>query len=242
MRNLRIAICDDDPKFGNELAGHIRSIVVKENFFGDNVEIEYIRSSKNFITYISDHDVDILFLDISMPEIDGFDIAKHINDKNLSTCLIFVSSFENNVFYSLRYKPFRFIRKEKYRDEIPEALKSAYIELTEKNRYIMITKHSDVIPVRISHIIFAEKEKRSNYMSIYSLSDVYRYRGTLSDFEALVEGSSFVKASQNAYINMEHIISIKDGTVFLKGGHEYYVSPKYRNDVLRKFFRFMREG
>lgn len=238
---MRIVICDDNPQFGKALAEHIQGIVVKESFFGDNVEIEYIQSSKNFLTYISNHDVDILFLDISMPEIDGFDIAKYINDNNLSTCLIFVSSFESNVFYSLRYKPFRFIRKEKYKEEIPEALKSAYIELTEKNRYIMITKHSDVIPIRISHIIYAEKEKRSNYMSIYSLSDVYRYRGTLSDFEALVEGSSFVKASQNAYINMEHIINIKDNTVLLKGGYDYYLSPKYRNDVLQKFFKYMRE-
>jgi len=164
---VRIAICDDNQQFGTCLKNHIHEIIVTSSFYGDDIEIEYFQSSASFVKYLSNYDVDILFLDISMPEIDGFDIAKYINDNNLSTCIIFISSFESNVFYSLRYKPFRFIRKEKYKEEVAEALKSAYIELTEKNRYIMITKHSDVIPVRISRIIYAEKEKRSNNINLY---------------------------------------------------------------------------
>lgn len=238
---MRIAICDDNQQFGTCLKNHIHEIIVTSSFYGDDIEIEYFQSSASFVKYLSNYDVDILFLDISMPEIDGFDIAKYINDNNISTCIIFISSFESNVFYSLRYKPFRFIRKEKYKEEVAEALKSAYIELTEKNRYIMITKHSDVIPVRISRIIYAEKEKRSNYINLYCMDDVYRYRGTLSDFEALIQNSDFVKASQNAYVNMLHIISIKDKTISLKGGYEYFLSPKYKNEVIQSFFKFMRK-
>ncbi len=238
---MRIIICDDNAEFGKELFDYVQKLVLTSGFYDDSLKVEYIQSSKSLLSYLADYDVDILFLDIAMPEIDGFDIAKYINDNNLQTCLIFVSSFENNVFYSLRYKPFRFIRKEKYKEEIGEALMSAYKELTAKNRYIMITRHSDVIPVRISRIIYAEKEKRSNYMAIRTADDIYRYRGTLSDFEALVRESDFVKASQNAYINMEQIINIKDNTVFLRGGYEYYISPKYKAEVLQKFFEFMRE-
>ena len=238
---MRIAILDDNRQFRMLLKEHVKDIVVKSSFCGDDIEIVNFQSSKEFIDYLSGHEVDILFLDISMPEIDGFDVAKYINDNNLSIYLIFVSSFESNVFYSLRYKPFRFIRKEKYKEEVAEALKSAYIELTEKNRYIMITKHSDIIPVRISRIIYAEKEKRSNYISIYCQEDNFRYRGTLSDFEALVRNSDFVKASQNAYINMAQILNIKDNTVSLRGGYEYYLSPKYKSEVLQSFFKFMRE-
>lgn len=238
---MKIVVCDDNLEFGNELTQYIQNLVITSGFYDDGMKIEYIRSSKSLLSYLDEHEADILFLDIAMPEIDGFEVARFINDKGLSTCLIFVSSFESNVFYSLRYKPFRFIRKEKYKEEIAEALKSAYIELTEKNRYIMITKHSDVIPVRISHIVYAEKEKRSNYMSIYAADEVYRYRGTLSDFEALVRESDFVRVSQNAYINMAHIQSIKSNTVYLKGGREYFIAPKYQQTVLKKFFEFMRE-
>ena len=238
---MKILVCDDNFEFGSELTNYIQKLVLTSGFYDDGLKIEYIRSSKSLVSYLEEHEADILFLDIAMPEIDGFEVAKFINDKGLTTCLIFVSSFESNVFYSLRYKPFRFIRKEKYKEEVAEALKSAYVELTEKNRYIMITKHSDVIPVRISHIVYAEKEKRSNYMNIYTADEVYRYRGTLSDFEALVRDGDFVKASQNAYINMIHIQSIKNNTVQLKGGREYFIAAKYQQDVLKSFFEFMRE-
>ncbi len=238
---MRIVVCDDNADFGNELAEYIKSLVMASSYYDEGLRVEYIQRSKSLISYLAEHDVDILFLDIAMPELDGFDIAQYINERELSTCLIFVSSFESNVFYSLRYKPFRFIRKEKYKEEIPEALVSAYKELTAKNRYIMITKHSDVVPVRLNRIIYAEKEKRSNYMSIYTCDGVFRYRGTLSDFAALTEGAHFVKVSQNAYINMEHILSIKANVVLMKGGSQYYISPKYQQEVLQKFFKFMRE-
>ncbi|MBE6683392.1 MAG: response regulator transcription factor [Ruminococcaceae bacterium] len=238
---MRIVVCDDNLEFGNELKKYIHDSVVASSIYDDSFVLEYIPQSKKLISYLSEHDVDILFLDILMPELDGFAVAQYINDNNLSTVIIFVSSFENNVFYSLRYKPFRFIRKEKYKEEVDEALKSAYIELKAKNRYIMIAKHSEVIPIRISRIIYAEKEKRSNYMSIYTVDGVYRYRGTLLDFESEVVGSHFVKASQNAYMNMEQIINIKDGCIYLKGGYEYYIAKKYQNEVIQEFFRFMRE-
>lgn len=239
---MRIAICDDNRKFGNELAEYVKTTVVSSSMYSDNFKIEFIQSSKELIPYLETHDIDILFLDISMPELDGFDIAKYICDNELSIYIIFISSFENNVFYSLRYRPFRFIRKEKYKDEVLEALKAAYAELLSKYTYIFITKHNDVMPIRISHIVYAEKEKRTNYIIIFSLDDVYRYRGTLSEFETLVNGCNFTKPSANAFINIEHITEIKDNTVYLKGGHKYHItSPKYINSVAEDFFKYMRK-
>lgn len=239
---MRIAVCDDNSAFGEELTAYVKNAVMTSGIYDDDFKIEYIQSSKELIAYLQSHDVDILFLDISMPEVSGFDIAKYICDNELSVFLIFVSGFENNVFYSLRYRPFRFIRKEKYREEIIEALNAAYRELLSKYRYIMIGNHNDVMPVRISRILYAEKEKGSNYLAIYSLDDVYRYRGTLSEFETLVKGCNFTKPSSNAFINMEHIINIQDSTVYLKGNRKYYMtSAKYKNQVMQEFFRFMRK-
>ncbi len=239
---MRIAVCDDNAVFGKELTEFVRNAVISSSIYDDDFKIEYIQDSRLLISYLQNHDVDILFLDISMPEVNGFDIAKYICDNDLSVYLIFVSGFENNVFYSLRYRPFRFVRKEKYKEEVMEALNAAYKELLSKYRYIMISNHNDVMPVRISRIIYTEKEKGSNYLIIYSLDDVYRYRGTLAEFEALVKGCNFTKASANAFINMEHIINIQDGTVYLKGDRKYYItSSKYRNSVVQEFFRFMRK-
>lgn len=239
---MRIAICDDNSRFGTELLQFVKDAVVSSSMYDDSFRIEYIQSSKNLIPYLETHDVDILFLDISMPELDGFDIAKYICENDLSIFIIFISSFENNVFYSLRYRPFRFIRKDKYQSEVIEALNAAYTELLSKYSYIFITKHNDVMPIRISHIVYAEKEKRTNYIIIFSLDDVYRYRGTLSDFETLVKGCSFIKPSSNAFINIEHITEIKDNTVHLKGGHKYFInSSKYLNIVTEAFFKYMRK-
>lgn len=239
---MRIIVCDDDRTFGMELTSFIKNKIITSNMYNDDFKINYIHSAKELISYLLSHDVDILFLDVSMPEVDGFDVAKFICDNELSIYIIFVSGFENNVFYSLRYRPFRFIRKEKYQDEVIEALKSAYTESLKKYTHIMITKHNDILPIRISRIIYVEKEKRGNYLMIFSLDDVYRYRGTLSEFETLVSSSNFIKPSANAFINIEHINCIQNNIIYLKGGHTYHMtSPKYQNSVIQAFFKFMRE-
>ncbi len=238
---MRIVICDDNQILGNKLADYIKEYIVSSTYYDDSLGVEYIHKSKELIPYIRSHDIDVLFLDISMPEVGGFDIAKFISDNGYQIKIIFISSFENNVFYSLRYQPFRFIRKDRLYDEITEALDSVYKELYSKYRYLTIKKHNDIIPVRIANIIYAEKDKRSNYINIYCKDDKFRYRGTISEFESLLNGCDFVKASINSFINMAHIINISNATIEMVGGYKYYItSDKYRNAVKTTYLKYMR--
>lgn len=238
---MRIIICDDNQVLGNELTEYIKEYIVSSAYYDDSLFIEYIPKSTDLIPFIRNHDIDVLFLDISMPEVDGFDIAKFISDNGYQIKIIFISSFENNVFYSLRYQPFRFIRKDRLYDEITEALDSVYKELYSKYRYITITKHNDVIPVRIANIIYAEKDKRSNYINIYCKDNKYRYRGTIAEFETLSTGCDFVKSSMNCFINMAYIVKIINDTVEMAGGYKYLItSDKYKSSVKTAFLKYMR--
>lgn len=237
---MNIVICDDNKAFGNELAQYIKKQIISFGF-DEQHNIKYMQSSKTLISYLENNDIDILFLDIRMPEVDGFDIAKYICDNELQIYIIFISSFDNNVFYSFHYHPFRYIRKERYKDEVIEALKSAYSELFTKYNSIVVTKYNDIWPIRISNIVYAEKEKRTNYMSIHTKNDVYRFRGTLTEFASKIDGCRFIKASPNAFINSDCIISITDNVINLRGGLKYTaLSAKYLKDVKEKLFEYMR--
>ena len=66
----------------------------------------------------------MVFMDIDMPGLSGMETAALLRERNCNTTLIFVSSYEHFVFESIRYMPFRFIRKSLYQEEVPEALQS----------------------------------------------------------------------------------------------------------------------
>ena len=111
---MRVLICDDNVEFGEEFARYVSNYVISSDFYDDSFKMDIISKSKNVIPFLKTHDVDILFLDISMPEIDGFEIAQYVFDNEYKTHLIFVSNLEDRVFSSFRYRPFRFIRKTCY--------------------------------------------------------------------------------------------------------------------------------
>lgn len=46
-----------------------------------------------------------------MPDVSGLEVAKKLRQKHLDIILIFISAYEQYVFESIEYNPFRYIRK-----------------------------------------------------------------------------------------------------------------------------------
>ena len=65
---------------------------------------------------------DIVFLDIEMPGISGLEIAQRIRDEEENVDIIFITNKDELVYDSIKFAPFRFIRKFRFETEISEAL------------------------------------------------------------------------------------------------------------------------
>ena len=50
-----------------------------------------------------------------MPDVSGLEVAKKLRQKHLDIILIFISAYEQYVFESIEYNPFRYIRKKQNR-------------------------------------------------------------------------------------------------------------------------------
>ena len=238
---MRVLVCDDDMGFGQELTQKINDYVISSDFYTDGFKLDYYNDPKQVIPHLETHDVDILFLDISMPEIDGFEIAQYVAENGLDTLLIFVSNLEDRVFSSFKYRPFRFIRKNKYEKELYSAIREAVYDLSLKHRCITISKYNETTPIRLSRIIYAEKEPRTNYVMIHCLGADHRIRASISELKDLIDDNHFIMPSSSALINMEHIVRISNHTVFLDGGYKYcIISSKYLKSFTEKFMSYMR--
>lgn len=238
---MRILVCDDNAAFGQELTDKINNYIVASDFYTDDFKIDYYNDPKQVIPHLESHDVDILFLDISMPEIDGFEIAQYVAEKELDTLLIFVSNLEDRVFSSFKYRPFRFIRKTDYEKELYAAIRDAVYDLSLKHKCITVSKYNEIIPIRLSRIIYAEKEPRTNYVVIHCLGDDYRIRASISELQTMINDNRFVMPASSAIINLEHVVQISNHTVFLDGGYKYYIiSSKYLKSFTEKFMGYMR--
>lgn len=241
---MNIYICDDDLGFAKKLHDEIYGILSFMDVNDDKINISTFSSPKALVQRIyskQGSEIDILFLDISMPEIDGFDIAKICYEQYPEISIIFISDYDERVYYSLRFNPFRFLCKKNYTEHLEEALKSAISKQFKKKNHLLIKSDNEYIPIKISRIVFAEKEKKKNYVVLYCINNQYRYRSNMADFISLVAPHAFIKINSGTVINLEYIETIDQQTITLTNGVKFNISRSLKNDVINSYIRFMRE-
>lgn len=101
--------------------------------------------------------VDILILDIDMPEISGLELAEIPRAENLNLIIIFLSAHEEFVFKAIEFQPFRYIRKIRLETEMPIAIQAAVnvLEISSDNQTILYTEEGEKA-VMISEIMYFE--------------------------------------------------------------------------------------
>ena len=116
---IRIAIVDDEKIILNSIHKKIEKILYDLNV---EFEIQDFTIGKIALKEITEKEFDIIFLDIDMPEVSGMEIAKIIRMQEENIDIVFITNKDELVYDAIKFAPFRFIRKSRFDEEIPEAL------------------------------------------------------------------------------------------------------------------------
>jgi CheY-like chemotaxis protein len=55
-------------------------------------ELHCVTSGREALKYLDDHTVDLIFLDVEMPELDGYELAKRIKQRGIKTPVVFLTA------------------------------------------------------------------------------------------------------------------------------------------------------
>lgn len=171
---MYIAVCDDEKPFR-------MSLITKLNLFADihglNFVIDEFSDGKELVS--SKKTYDAIFLDYQMKEYNGIDTATVFRKRNNDVTVIFVSSFPDIVFDSMKVGTFRFLVKPVKDEELDEALSSC-IKKLEGDNYIIADDTDSGKSCRIDQkdIIYCEAD--NFYSRIRTQNSYYRFNGTLS--------------------------------------------------------------
>ena len=239
---MKIIICDDNKEFSSMLYDDVEKIIRSDRRYEAlDIECRCIYPASRVIECADTEHVDILFLDINMPGIDGLETAERFYNEHKDTYIIFVSDFENYVFYAIRFNPFRFIRKPNLKNELTEALTAALDEILLSDRQIEVSNRDECVSLNINRIVYIEKEKRGNYLNIISIDGSYRRRCNLAQISEELADAYFVKINSGTIINMKHIMTIRqDGIVLMSDNSMLAVSKRYLSDLTSRYIKYMR--
>lgn len=245
--SLRILIVDDErparQKVRRILAGEPGVEAVFEASDGLRA-VEMIRSE----------DPDVVFLDIEMPGVDGFQVVEALAPE-VRPEIVFVTAFDRYavrafdayaVDYVLKpYDPDRLrqalarVRERAGRrngSRVDEMVVAVRRERGEPLARLLVESDGRAVLIPVTRIDRFEADR--NYVVVHAGGERYRARATLDGLESRLDGRAFARISRSAIVNLERVQELRpwghgDYVVELKGGVELRLSRRYRDRLAR---------
>lgn len=248
---IKVLIVDDEP-MARQFIRHLLKT---------DAEIEIVGEAKNgkaAAEFIRENAPDLVFLDIQMPELDGFSMLAQFEKETLPA-IIFTTAFEEYAirsfeFHALDYllKPFdaeRFFKAVEYakkrllapaeRQQENEQIEALIKNVGAKNDYLerfLIKQSGRLVYVKTDEIELVKSDDK--YVLIYVKGKSYLVRQTLGAMKTELDPRRFVQIHRSAIINIEKIQELEsaangDYTVVLENGARIPVSRSFKDDLFR---------
>ena len=117
MKKIRTLIVDDEPLARERLA----SLLSTEQ---DIELIGQCRDGEEAITAIQDHSPDLVFLDVQMPQMNGFEVVEAVGTDKMPL-VIFVTAYDQHALKAFQVRALEYILKPFDRERFGEALQRA---------------------------------------------------------------------------------------------------------------------
>ena len=215
MKTFRTIIIDDERLAREELKSLLK----------DYHEIEIIDEAKNGeegIQKIKEHKPDLLFLDINMPGLNGFEMIKHLEE---IPRVIFVTAYDEYALKAFEVSALDYILK----PVDPERLKEGIQKLTSNeddfvsSQQLVITRKDRVLNtsdkvfikdgekcwfIELSKVRMLESD--GNYVKVYFDNFRPLILRSLNSFEERLDSEFFFRANRKYIINLKWVSSIEN--------------------------------
>jgi DNA-binding LytR/AlgR family response regulator len=171
-------------------------------------------------------DIDLIFLDIKMPEMDGFDF---ISSLEFPPNIIIVSSAEEFALKAFDFNVVDYLLKPVVYSRFCKAIDKTIRYFTRKesanseDQEIFIKKGSSLVKLKLKDIIFVEALE--NYVTVNTRDEKYTIHFTMKAIENQLPSSLFTRVHRSFIINKSMIQAIKENTLDLIVGSTVKTIP-----------------
>jgi len=231
---MNYIIVDDEPAAIEVLKFHLKNIPF--------VELKAtFRDPLKGLEYLQQHQVDLLFLDINMPQLSGISLPKFLQNPPL---IIFTTAYSEYAIESYELQAIDYLLKPIGFDRLLQSVMKAK-QIVDKNtkpntaslepirnadrQTVFIKSGSEFHQVSIQKIKYIESD--GNYVTFYTTTRSILARHKISEVLELLPERYFVRIHRSYIVALKYIETVKKHCVVI-GGHEIPMSSNYREGML----------
>ena len=231
---IRIAICDDE----KYMSGYIRTMVF--SFFrkkNREINLRTFLSGRELLAY--DGQIDILFLDIQMKDMDGMETARKLRAFKFRGVLIFITVLKEMVFQSFEVQAYDYLVKPVEEKQFEKTMERLYASMQNAGEdSLLVQKGYEGRIIREEEIVFCEVIDRKIYLNLTS-GEVVDYYERIENLETKL-CSHFFRCHRSYLINLKHLKGYKNGTAYMDNGKEVPVSRLRNKEFSSVILQYMK--
>ena len=243
---MRVLIVDDEPL----ACERIRTLLAGEK---DVQILGECHDGRSAVTFIRDRAPDLVFLDIQMPEMTGFEVLENLEPTRWPA-VIFVTAFDR---YAIRafevcaldylLKPFdreRFLKtlargraecERRAAGDLGQKLRAVLDQLADRQKYVdplVVRSGGRVLFVRTEELDYVEAA--GNYVRLHAGREQYLHRETMAHLESVLDPEKFARIHRSTIVNVERVKELHplfrgDYEVVLRDGRRLTLGRAYRD-------------
>ncbi len=212
-------------------------------------------SGREALDAINESSPDLVFLDVSMPDLDGFAVLTQIKPGRMPM-IIFVTGHDDFALRAFDVHALDYLVKPCTPDRLRSALERVRQQIRreppgemqrrltallrdlksapQQTERLAVKTEGRILFVRLADIAWAEAA--DNYVKLHAGSDTHLLRDTMNGLEERLPGDRFLRISRSTIVNMEHIKELHpmfhgEYVVVLRNGARLTLTRSYRDKL-----------
>jgi DNA-binding LytR/AlgR family response regulator len=229
---MKIAICDDEKQFIEDIRKHL-------DFYSNDNNIDF-----DIYTFLSGADLlksntkfDIAILDVEMDGIDGLKLGEELIKINPHIVLMYVTAHKKYLDEALNLNAVRFFEKPLDSQRFYKGLSDAIKRIDSSTINFYLKDGKTLERINAQDIIFIEIEKRKT--KVITQTKEYHSDHHISFWNDKLTSTIFISPHKSYIINFNYVTAYERNYIILNEKYEIPIARNKQSSFYQKFMRFV---